>query len=236
MGISSAIIAVGSEILDGSIVDTNSSHISRLLNHLGINNTVGFCVKDDKDSILDVLNSCVDCDLILITGGLGPTSDDITAECIAKFCSDELTLNVEALNITKARLKEFGFVFDSVKHVKQAYLPSKAILFNNRLGTACGFAVNRGKSIVIALPGVPFEMKEMLSKFVINFIRDNFVLEPIFVDNLSFIGVNEVTVENVIDRLVLPKNCECIINASPSEVVVRLKGNSCVDFAKIFKI
>ena len=157
----SAILSVGTEILFGQITNTNSVYLSQELNLLGIDVMYHYTVGDNPKRLAKTIRSAFeDCDLVITTGGLGPTQDDMTKEIACEILDDELVYDEAAFENIKA-------VFTKLKRVmtdnnkKQAYFPKRAKIFYNEIGTAPGFALENNGKIIICLPGPPREMKEM---------------------------------------------------------------------------
>jgi len=153
-----AIITIGDELLSGLVLDSNALFLEELLLRCGIDPVVKFTVKDEAHQIKKALSFASQISqIILLSGGLGPTEDDVTREAVAEFCGVSLNLDEKAWEIIKSRLEERRvFIRDS--HKKQALIPEGAISFANPIGTAWGFAIKRNKNWIIALPGVPKEL------------------------------------------------------------------------------
>ena len=165
------ILATGDEIRSGALVDTNSAHISQRLEEAGMSVVRHSCVGDDLDILVAMLKE-ISCrtDIAVVTGGLGPTSDDITAESAAKAAGVKLALNIEALNSIEEFFKTRKRLF-SESNKKQALLPEGAECLNNPVGTAPGFFLKIDRCRFFFLPGVPYEMQKMLSNMVLPCIK-----------------------------------------------------------------
>ena len=157
----SAILSVGTELLFGQITNTNSIFLSQQLNYLGIDVMYHYTVGDNPKRLAEMIKQAFsDCDIIITSGGLGPTQDDLTKEIAAEVLHDELVLHEDIL-------KGIEDYFQKIKRVmtennkKQAYLPSRAVVFDNDAGTAPGFALEENGKIIICLPGPPREMTRM---------------------------------------------------------------------------
>ncbi len=156
-----AILTVGTEILFGQIVNTNAAYLSQQLNNLGYDVMYHYTVGDNPQRLYDLIGLAFrDCDLILTTGGLGPTQDDLTKEVICKAMDDELIVNEECLATLKAMMESRGRVMTE-NNLKQANVPSRAIVLPNDAGTAPGFALEKDGKMIIAMPGPPREMTRM---------------------------------------------------------------------------
>jgi len=219
-----SIFAIGSELLEGSIVDTNSSYIAGKLSALGVNVRRVSMLKDNIDEITDAFRIAEkDSQLIVTTGGLGPTFDDLTAEASAKAFGYSLVLNKTALNHIIGMLSKRG-VNIKESHKRQAMLPENSILFDNKVGTALGFGVKTATGFCISLPGIPYEMKYIFDNSVLKFVKENFNLKEILREDLKFKGLPESDVDEVIRESDIPKEVDCIINVSKGEIVVRLRS------------
>ncbi len=166
------ILATGDEIRSGALVDTNSAHISQRFEEAGISIVRHSCVGDDPDILVSILKEISSrTDVCIVTGGLGPTSDDITAQSAAKAAGVKLVLNDEALSSVEEFFKTRKRLF-SESNKKQALLPESAECLNNPVGTAPGFFLKIGRCRFFFLPGVPYEMRKMLSDIVLPRIED----------------------------------------------------------------
>jgi nicotinamide-nucleotide amidase len=164
------IITIGDEILIGQIVDTNSAFIARELNNAGISVKQISSVSDDREHILTALNeAAARADIILITGGLGPTKDDITKKTLADYFNVGLIENKEALENVQRIFKrirgEDAIMLDVNK--QQALVPENCEVILNKNGTAPGMWFNHNGKIYVSMPGVPFEMMYMIEDEVI---------------------------------------------------------------------
>jgi len=161
------IITIGDEILIGQIVDTNSVWIANELNSIGIDVIRKSSVSDSKSEIIKAIDYAKNsADIILLTGGLGPTDDDCTKDALADYYNVELIENSDVLNhISELINKRSGFL--NQRNINQAKVPSNCKVIPNSIGTAPGMWFNDGNKKIISMPGVPFEMKEMMSKFIL---------------------------------------------------------------------
>ncbi|MBA4250822.1 MAG: competence/damage-inducible protein A [Chlorobiaceae bacterium] len=161
------IITIGDEILIGQTLNTNAAFIGTLLSQNQINVSKTSVVGDDEQDIINEFNVCwAKNDLVICTGGLGPTIDDVTRKCIVQFFESELILDQEVLADIKERFERLKRVVTKLNE-DQAMIPQCAVPIKNRKGTAPGYWIEQDKKIFIALPGVPSEMKEMMLSFVI---------------------------------------------------------------------
>lgn len=172
-----AIVTVGDEILIGQIVDTNSSFIAKSLDKIGIGVTAMLSISDDKNQILDTLASLQNTvDLVVITGGLGPTKDDITKKTLCEYFEDELVLNEEVLVHVVALIEKAMKRPASQINKDQALVPANSTVLFNKVGTAPGMWMEKENTVFVSLPGVPYEMKyimeyEVLPRLITKFKR-----------------------------------------------------------------
>lgn len=161
------LITIGNEILIGQTVNTNASFIGEQLNKIQIDLIKSTTIGDNDELIMLALaEASEDADLIILTGGLGPTHDDITKSCIVRFFDTELVMNEDVLNDVKAIFKARGRKITKVNE-EQALVPKAAEIMRNSRGTAPGMWIEKDKKIYVVMPGVPYEMKEMMSATVI---------------------------------------------------------------------
>ena len=193
--ISAKIITIGDEILIGQIVDTNSTFISKQLINIGVEVKEILSISDEKESILNALdNSLNKFDIVITTGGLGPTNDDITKEVFCKFFNDKLVHNEDLLVHIESLFKKF--VNNPINDLNraQALVPSQAKLIENKFGTAAGMALTKGKTLFVSLPGVPYEMKSMITSSVVPLLNKEFKCPVILKKTLITYGVGESTI------------------------------------------
>lgn len=161
------ILATGDEIRTGALVDSNSAYIAERLEGHGIRVVRHSSVGDDLDALVDIIKEIGDrSDLAVVTGGLGPTVDDRSAEAAARAADVALIHNAQALATVEAFFKRLGRPF-SESNRKQAMIPEGADCLPNAIGTAAGFSISIGRCIFFFIPGVPAEMKRMLSEQVL---------------------------------------------------------------------
>lgn len=220
----SCILSIGSELLEGSVVDTNSAFIAGSLSHYGAAPDMIRMVKDNRKEIISLFQSLSkEFDVILTTGGLGPTFDDITAECLAEACSVEISLNEKAYKHVKERLERAGVTIRD-EHKHQSMLPKGCSLYHNENGTALGFSMHLNRADIICMPGVPVEMKTMFLDEVLPVLKEKFSLKEIIYKDLHFLSIPESDIDAVIRDLNISHETECIINAGSGKVVVKLRG------------
>jgi nicotinamide-nucleotide amidase len=168
----SAILSVGTELLFGQITNTNSVYLSQQLNMLGIDVMYHYTVGDNPKRLGEMIQMAFkDCDLIITTGGLGPTQDDLTKEIVAEALDDKLVLNQDVLDGIEAYFKKLKRNM-SENNKKQAYFPSRAQILDNDSGTAPGFSLEKDGKTIICLPGPPREMERMFQRKVRPFLEE----------------------------------------------------------------
>lgn len=156
------LITIGDEILIGQTVNTNASFIGEQLTNLQIDVLKSVVIGDDEETIMHEFNEAYkNSDLIIVTGGLGPTHDDVTKSCVAKFFKSDLIKNEDVLNDIKQLFKKRGREVTE-SNEQQAFIPKTAEVIRNSKGTAPGMWIEKSKKIFVVMPGVPYEMKEMM--------------------------------------------------------------------------
>lgn len=169
------IITIGDEILIGQIIDTNSAFLGKQLNKIGIEIIQITSIKDEEDKIVKALEEAeTRADVIITTGGLGPTKDDLTKHTLCKYFNDELVMDQKTLDHIEMIFKKYIShpILDANR--SQALLPSKCIALQNKYGTAPGMWFEKNGKVIVSLPGVPFEMKALVSNEMIPRIKDRF--------------------------------------------------------------
>jgi len=172
----SKIVCIGDELLIGQTINTNAAWLGEILFEQGINVKESICISDTKEAIVDTLSNVgADIELVLITGGLGPTVDDITKQVLCDFFETELVRNEEVLKQIEAFFEQRNRgMLESNK--RQADLPKSAIILENKIGTASGMWFEKKGVIYVAMPGVPSEMKKLVSEQVIPRLLERGVL------------------------------------------------------------
>ncbi len=185
------IITIGDEILIGQIVDTNSAWIGQQLNLNGIAIYQITSVSDNRMHILNALKEAEDrADVILITGGLGPTKDDITKKTLCDYFETDLVLNADVLADVTAIFSSFNRGVSDINK-RQAEVPRISSVIRNEKGTAPGMVIERNGKLFVSMPGVPHEMKAMVTKDVIPLIQERFQLPAIYHKTVLTQGIGE---------------------------------------------
>ena len=189
-----AILSVGTEILFGQIVNTNTVYLSQQMNMLGFDVMYHYTVGDNPKRVEEMIDLAFqDCDLILTTGGLGPTQDDLTKEVACKALDDTLVMIDDVLEEITKYFKTLGREMTE-NNKKQAIMPSRATVFHNDAGTAPGFALEKDGKYIICMPGPPREMKRMFQKSVVPFLQ-SMIDGALYYRQIRFFGIGESMLE-----------------------------------------
>ena len=196
-----AILTVGTEILFGQIVNTNAAFLSQELQNMGYDVMYHYSVGDNPGRLKELINFAFhDCDLILTTGGLGPTQDDLTKEVIAEAMGDVIVENEECMKALLDNYQRAGRPM-TPNNLKQAYMPSRARVLPNDSGTAPGFALEKDGKLIISMPGPPREMKRMFElqvKPILESMQDSVIYYRI----IRTFGLGESSMETVLLPLI----------------------------------
>lgn len=189
-----AILSVGTEILFGQIVNTNTVYLSQQMNMLGFDVMYHYTVGDNPKRVEEMIDLAFqDCDLILTTGGLGPTQDDLTKEVACKALDDTLVMMDDVLEEITKYFKTLGREMTE-NNKKQAIMPSRATVFHNDAGTAPGFALEKDGKYIVCMPGPPREMKRMFQKSVVPFLQ-SMIDGALYYRQIRFFGIGESMLE-----------------------------------------
>lgn len=216
------IITIGTEVIIGSILNTNAKYLSSKLTEMGIETYYHTSVDDNEERLTNVINIALErADLIITTGGLGPTQDDMTKEVIAKALNLELVMdsNME---------KHISDIFTSLNRTmtdnnrKQANIPEGAKFIKNEIGTAPGIYINNGNKTIIMLPGPPIEMNLMFEKYVMPLLHVDFA---IVTKSINTTGIGESSLENALKELdIFEDGIEVATFAKESQVEIKIIG------------
>ncbi len=221
------IITIGDEILIGQIVDTNSAHIAQELNKIGVSVHQITSVEDEHQHILTTLKEASKrADIILITGGLGPTKDDITKTALCEFFEDTLERDPQVLAHVEAIFAKYINHPISGINRDQALVPTKAIALHNDYGTAPGLWIRKGEKVYIAMPGVPFEMKSLLEREVLPRLIKEFKRPFIYHKTIRTYGLGESAIADRLETWEdnLPTHIKLAYLPSYGTVRLRLSG------------
>lgn len=220
------IITIGDEILYGHILDTNSKWLSQELNEIGVKIIEKKSIGDDYDQIKDsVKNSLSNYDITILTGGLGPTNDDKTKNCLNDYFKGKLIYHEKTLNHIKKIFEKRNLDF-TTKNKDQALVPNTCKVLHNKYGTAPGMVFKDENRILISLPGVPFEMKSLFEDECEKVIFDNFDLPKIYHRMIKTVGIGESWLSDLIQNWEnnLAKNIKLAYLPSIGIVKLRLTG------------
>ena len=220
-----AIVTIGDEILIGQIVDTNSSYIAKALDKIGIATHEMLSISDDKQHILDTFNVLQNkVNVVIVTGGLGPTKDDITKKTFCDYFEDTLVENEAVLLHVKSIIE--GIYKRPITQInrEQALVPTKAKVLFNQVGTAPGMWMEKEKTVFISLPGVPYEMKYLVDNEVIPNLVQKFERPYIVHQTIMTYGRGESMIAEQIEEWEdnLPDFIKLAYLPSPGKVRLRL--------------
>jgi nicotinamide-nucleotide amidase len=194
------IISIGDEILIGQIVNTNAVFIAKELNKIGIEVVQITSISDKKEAIVKCLDDAQQrAQVIILTGGLGPTKDDLTKHTLCAYFDDVLVKNEEVLERIEAMFKKYVPTPINDENRKQALLPSKAKVLENKMGTASGMWFEVEDRVVISLPGVPFEMKALISNEVVPALQQHYTRPYIIHKTVLTYGLGESVIAERIE-------------------------------------
>jgi len=224
---SAEIITIGTEILLGDILDTNARALARQLRDVGVDLYRKTTVGDNPGRIAQAIQQALErCDIVLTTGGLGPTVDDPTREAVALALGVQTEFHPELWQQIQARFQRYGRE-PTENNRRQAYIPQGAIAIENKVGTAPAFIVESEKQAIIALPGVPREMEYLLENAVLPYLRQRFGLTGIIKNRvLHTTGAGESEVDDRIGDLEQLSNPTVGLAAHSGQVDVRITAKA----------
>ncbi|MEN9345816.1 MAG: hypothetical protein RLZZ60_1285 [Bacteroidota bacterium] len=222
------IITVGDELLIGQVVDTNSAWLGQILNKYNIKIKRIHSISDDAQEIKSCLANCLErSELIIITGGLGPTKDDITKKTLAEFFNSDMVINQSVLAQLETYFKNRGRQMLEINQM-QAEVPSVCRVLTNALGTAPGMWFDSNNKVVISLPGVPFEMKHIFEHEALPLIAQQFKMPAFVHRTLVSFNVPESLLAKQIEDIEdsLPQHIKLAYLPSLNTVRLRLSGSA----------
>jgi len=226
-------ISTGDEVLSGQIVDTNAAWISQHFFHQGRQFTRRHTVADDLESLIDIITETSHrADVVIMNGGLGPTSDDLSAEAAAKAMGVPLTLSQAWYEHLVAKYAKSNRSL-SVSNEKQAWLPQGSEVIDNPVGTACGFSFQFNRARFYFTPGVPSEFKHMVREQILPDIQQRFisVSVPTLIKIKTF-GISESTLNEQLSALSLPDTITVGFRVDFPTVEVKLLSTHAADLEK----
>lgn len=218
------IISIGDEILNGTTINTNASWISTQIQPIGIDIHEVVAISDNAIHILHTLDTFIGkVDMLLITGGLGPTKDDITKKTICSYFESELVFHQEIYARLKAAFEKRNIPFTE-NNRDQAMYPENCIILDNPLGTAQGMWFEKNNTVIACMPGVPFEMKGLMTNQVIPKIMKRFNFPAIVNKYFMTSGISESFLANKLEPLeaILPEHITLAYLPTPAVVKLRL--------------
>lgn len=220
-----SIITIGDEILIGQIIDTNSTYLAKELDILGFEIVEIITVSDKKESIEKAMTSQVGAvDLVIMTGGLGPTKDDVTKKVFCDFFEDHLVMNEQVLAHVTILIENYFKKPISEINKQQALVPSTASVLFNSVGTAPGMVMRKSDTTFVSFPGVPFEMKTIFEEELVPYIKDHF--RGVFNLHKTIItyGIGESLLAEYLEQWenYLPTEIKLAYLPSPGKVRLRL--------------
>lgn len=221
-----SIIAVGDELLIGQIVDTNAAWLSAELSIMGIPVASRFTCADENTSIQSaVTRAFQDADLVIMTGGLGPTKDDVTKKALCQYFETELVLHEDLLQKLTEYFTARGRKINEA-NIGQAYLPKHITILPNERGTAQGMWFEKDNKVLISMPGVPLEMKSIFSMHAKQAILKHFEPQEILHEHIQTVGMGESYIADKIADIEenLPSNIKLAYLPSLGRVRLRLSG------------
>jgi nicotinamide-nucleotide amidase len=223
------IVTIGSELLLGQIVDTNTTYLAQELGKIGVTIRFRTAVGDRLDEIVPILGDALDrCDMVITTGGLGPTVDDLTREAVARFAELPLEFRQDLMEQIEEFFRRIGYTM-SENNRRQAFVPSGSLAISNPIGTAPGFITEVDGGVIICLPGVQRELKYLLGRSVIPWIQQRYHLAEhrITYRTMKAVGIGESAVDRLIhDVMGEGKNPEVGLLASPGEIRIRITATA----------
>ena len=221
------IITIGDEILIGQIIDTNSAFIGKALNSIGVSVYQITSIQDEKEHLIKAFKEAEEnADIIIITGGLGPTKDDITKHTLAEYFNDILVQNDKVLAHVEQLFEKYITTPISDLNRKQALVPSKSKVLMNKYGTAPGMWMEKGNKVFISLPGVPYEMKALVEDEVLPKLAHKYKRPFILHKTILTYGLGESAIAQRIEHIEdqLPKHIKLAYLPSLGRVRLRLSG------------
>jgi nicotinamide-nucleotide amidase len=221
--VKAAIITIGDELLIGQTVDTNSAWMGAELSKSGFDVVRMTSIHDRRDDIINALNEASGkTDVVLITGGLGPTSDDITKQTLCEFFNTKLVLNTEVLEMIEYMMRHRNFAMNE-NNRRQAEVPESCLVLKNATGTAPGMWFESKGTIFVSMPGVPHEMKYLMQEYVLPELNKRFTSQIIIHKNIMTYGTFEAKLAELLVgfEAALPKNIK--LAYLPAAGVIKLR-------------
>jgi nicotinamide-nucleotide amidase len=216
-----SIVSIGNELLNGHTTDTNATYICRQLLSIGVPVVSVYAVGDEISKIVETLKkAAADADLVIATGGLGPTDDDLTRQAFAELLQTELVLDERLLEVIGDYFKKRGLVMPERNRI-QAFIPKGAEAIENPIGTAPGIRAKLGDKILFALPGVPAEMRAMIDNTVLPYLQKQGGGEWTVIKKVRCFGTGESVIAEKLDDM-MKRGRNPLINCTVDTGVISL--------------
>lgn len=221
------VISIGDELLIGQTVNTNASWMGTAMREIGADMEYGTVIRDEENVMRTAFDQALSrADVVLVTGGLGPTKDDITKRVLCEYFNATMIENSDVLAHVKGYFESRGREMLDV-NILQAHVPDKATVLHNEVGTAPGMWFEQEGKVLVSMPGVPYEMKNLMTTHVIPMLQDRFQLDKLYYRTIQIQGIGE---SYIAERI---KDIEDEVRASgyslaylPSPGLVRLRISS----------
>lgn len=203
------LITIGDEILSGNTVDTNSNFIATELKNIGVKVLQIFTISDEIETIKNTLKDAFEIgDLVITTGGLGPTRDDKTKKALAEYFNDEIALDEVTFEHLRKYMEKRGRLEILERNREQAFVPTKSIVFQNNFGTAPCMMMEQDGKLCFSLPGVPYEVKPLIKDQIVPYLKKKYSLNYITTRIISVVGIPESILADIVEdwELALPEN------------------------------
>jgi competence/damage-inducible protein CinA-like protein len=224
---SAEIIAIGTELLLGEISDINTAFIAKALNQIGIDIYRTSIVGDNQSRITDLIKHSIKrAQIVITTGGLGPTVDDPTRQAVADVYGEKLIFHEHLWEQIQSRFRAFNRI-PTANNKRQAFIPQNAIPIENPVGTAPAFYIFEKDKTIISLPGVPAEMEFLLNNKIIHFLKKTYNLESTIISRIIHTaGIGESSIDNLIGDFEKLDNPSVGITAKPGQVDIRITAKA----------
>ncbi|MGC6479460.1 MAG: competence/damage-inducible protein A [Flavobacteriaceae bacterium] len=222
------LITIGDEILIGQIVNTNATFLSKSLNKIGVDVVQITSVSDTQEAIIGALEAGLQrAEILILTGGLGPTKDDLTKHTLTAYFNDRLVLYPEILAHIEYIFKQYVESPIQQTNRDQANLPAAARIFKNEYGTASGMWFEKDGKVVVSLPGVPFEMKSLMQGSILPALQEKFDCPFIYHQTVQTYGLGESVIASRVEdwENKLPKSIKIAYLPSLGRVRIRLTSS-----------
>ncbi len=223
-----SIITIGDELLIGQVIDTNSAWISSKLEECGVKVKEILSISDESSAIKEALDRALGhTDLILMTGGLGPTKDDITKKALVEYFEDEMYFDEAVYNRVQRLFNKYGRV-PLEAHRLQCYMPKKATILRNNMGTAPGMLFEHHGKKLISMPGVPYEMKSIMNEEVLPMVEKENQDGNLYKKTIRTVGMGESQIAEQIEDILasFPENLSIAYLPGLGQVRLRISGKS----------